>query len=125
MRELTGGGTTIAVDVSAERDMQCDYPYEDAISGWRILWSRFNRFSRTSAIPSMAAVLQRSAEIASIVMQREALLRGIDLYIRVPVAQFGLLDFDKATEIIAVGRRVAREQLAAWRKAAPVALDAP
>ena len=124
MRELTGGGTTIAVDVSAERDMQSGYPYEDAISGWRILWSRFNRFSRASAIPSMAAVLQRSAEIASIVMQREALLRGIDLYIRVPVAQFGLLDFDKATDIIAAGHRVAREQLAAWRMAAPVALDA-
>jgi hypothetical protein len=73
----------------------------------------------------IAAVLQRSAESASVVMQREALLRGIDLYIRVPVQQFGLLDFDKATEIMTVGRRVAREQLAAWRKAAPVALDAP
>jgi CRP-like cAMP-binding protein/predicted acylesterase/phospholipase RssA len=118
MRELTGGGTTIAVDVSAELDMQHDYPYEDAISGWRILWSRLSGFSRASIVPSMAAVLQRSAELASVVMQREALLSGIDLYIRVPVQQFGLLDFDKAAEIIATGRRVARESLAGWQRAA-------
>ena len=115
IREGTGGGTIVAVDVSAETDMQYEHPYEDAISGWRILWSRFSPFTRTFTVPSMAAVLQRSAELASVVMQREALLRGIDLYIRVPVNRFGLLDFHLASDIIAAGHGVAREKLAEWQ----------
>jgi NTE family protein/lysophospholipid hydrolase len=115
MRNATGGGTIIAVDVSAETDMQYEQPYRDAVSGWRILWSRLNPFTHTFVVPSIAAVLQRSAELASVVMQREVLLRGIDLYIRVPVQRFGMLDFHAASDIIAVGRRVAREKIAEWK----------
>jgi NTE family protein/lysophospholipid hydrolase len=118
MREVMGSGTIIAVDVSAETDMQHEHPYQDSISGWRILWSRLNPFIRTLTVPNMAAVLQRSAELASVVMQREALLRGIDLYIRIPVNHFGMLDFHRASEIIAAGHRVAREKIAEWRAAA-------
>jgi predicted acylesterase/phospholipase RssA len=116
MRELTGGGTTIAVDVSAETDMEYESPYDDAISGWRILWSRFGPFARRVAMPSMAAVLARAAELASVASQRDALLRGIDLYLRIPVKQFGLLAFERAPEIIDAGRQAAREMLAEWRQ---------
>jgi predicted acylesterase/phospholipase RssA len=63
----------------------------------------------------MAAVLQRSAELASVAMQRQSLERGIDLYMRVPLRRFGMLDFDKASEIIAAGRELAREKLAGWQ----------
>jgi lysophospholipid hydrolase len=118
MREVIGGGTVIAVDVSAETDMQQEHPYQDSISGWRIIWSRLNPFTRTLAVPNIAAVLQRSAELASVVMQREVLLRGIDLYIRVPLKRFGMLDFHQASDIIAAGHGVAREKLAEWRPAA-------
>lgn len=113
VREL-GGGTIVAVDVSADSDMQYGKPYEDAISGWRIAWNRLSPFGRKVAVPSIAAVLQRSAELASVAMQRDALLRGVDLYIRVPVTQFGLFDFERAAEIIAAGRRAARQALATW-----------
>src|SRR5262249_2124290 len=117
MGEAIAGGTIIAVDVSAETDMQHEHPYRDSISGWRILWSRLNPFTQTLAVPNIAAVLQRSAELASVVMQREALLRGIDLYIRIPVQRFGMLDFHQASDIIAAGHRAAREKLAEWQAA--------
>jgi len=97
--------------------MQHEHPYRDSISGWRILWSRLNPFTQTLAVPNIAAILQRSAELASVVMQREALLRGIDLYIRVPVKRFGMLDFHQATDIIAAGHHAARTKLAEWRAA--------
>src|SRR5262249_8186841 len=116
MRALTGGGTTVAVDVSTETDMQCQRPYEHAISGWRILLSRLNPFAPALGVPSMAAVLQRSAELASVVMQREVLLRGIDLYIQVPVKQFGMLDFHAAPEIIRAGHDAAGTKIAAWQE---------
>jgi lysophospholipid hydrolase len=115
MREAIGGGTIIAVDVSAETDMQHEHPYQDSISGWRILWSRLNPFTQALPVANIAAVLQRSAELASVVMQREALLRGIDLYLRIPVQRFGMLDFHQASDIIAAGHRAAREKLAEWQ----------
>src|SRR5262249_31467471 len=96
-------------------------PYRDSISGWRILWNRLNPFTQTLAVPNIAAILQRSAELASVVMQREALLRGIDLYIRVPVKHFGMLDFHQASDITAAGHHAARRALAGWG-AAPAAL---
>ncbi len=118
LRDLMGEGTTIAVDVSVETDMESEYPYEDSISGWRILWDRWSPFTRSRAVPSMAVVLARSAELASVAMQRESLLRGVDLHLRVPLREFGMLDFHRAADIIATGLRVAREELAAWRRLA-------
>jgi len=115
VRRLSGGGTTIAVDVSADRDMQHEHPYEHAISGWRIVWSRMNPLVRKNfTVPSIASVLQRSGEIASVAMQREALLHGVDLYLRVPVQRFGLLEFRAAPDIVAAGYEYARVKLGEW-----------
>jgi len=112
--ERLGGGTVIAVDVSAEHDLRQEYPYGNAISGWRLLWSRINPLAQPIKVPNMAAVLQRCGEIASVAMQREALLRGVDLYIRLPVQHYGMLDFQAAPAIIDVGYRMARTRLAEW-----------
>ena len=115
VRDLTGGGTTIAVDVSVERDMQSEYPYEDAISGWRILWSRSQSLRRASVVPSMAAVLQRSAELASVVdAARRAPARGRPVRPRSRAA-VRHARLRSAGDIIATGLHAAREELAAWR----------
>ena len=108
MRQLTEGGTTMAVDVSSECDMQDVLAYVHSISGWRIVWNRLNPFSRKLPVPSIAAVLQRSSEIASVSMQRDALLQGVDLYVRMPVQRFGMLEFERSADIIKTGydRRV-------------------
>jgi NTE family protein len=114
MRELVGDGTVIAVDVSAEHDLAQKHHYGDAISGWRILWSRLNPFGTRLATPSIAAVLYRAGEIASVAMQREALAQVSDLYIRVPVERFGMLDFRRDREIIATGYKAATRRIAEW-----------
>jgi len=125
VRERLGGGTVIAVDVSAEHDLRQEYPYGNAISGWRVLWSRINPLARPIKVPNMAAVLQRSVEIASVAMQREALLRGVDLYIRLPVQHYGMLDFHAAPTISDVGYRMARTRLAEWLAATRRPHDEP
>jgi len=114
MRDLTGGGITIAVDVSSELDMQYQHIYVDAISGWSIFWNRMNPWGRKIAVPGIAAVIQRAGEIASVLMQREALLHGVDLYIRMPVQRFGLMEFASAAAIIKTGYETARAALAEW-----------
>ena len=115
MRQLTEGGTTMAVDVSSECDMQNVLAYVHSISGWRIVWNRLNPFARKFPVPSMAAVLQRSSEIASVAMQRDALLRGVDLYVRMPVQRFGMLEFERSADIIKTGYDTGRAALADWR----------
>jgi predicted acylesterase/phospholipase RssA/CRP-like cAMP-binding protein len=114
LRDRMGGGTIVAVDVSAELDLQFEHSYEHSISGWRILWSRMNPFGTSIATPSLAAILQRSGEIASVAMQRDALLNGVDLYVRIPVQQFGMLDFHEARSIIETGYATARTKIAEW-----------
>jgi len=123
--ERLGGGTVIAVDVSSEHDLRQEYPYGDAISGWRVLWSRINPLALPIKVPSMAAVLLRAVEIASVAMQRGAILRGVDLYIRLPVQQYGMLDFQAAPAIIDVGYRAARTSLAEWLAATRRPHDEP
>ena len=76
MSQQTGGGTTIAVDVSSKCDMQHEHAYVDAISGWKIIWNRLNPFAPKVTVLSIAAVLQRSSEIASVAMQRHSLSAG-------------------------------------------------
>jgi lysophospholipid hydrolase len=114
MSQLTGGGITIAVDVSSECDLQHEHAYVDAISGWSIIWNRLNPFARKYTVSSIAAVLQRSSEIASVAMQRDAMLRGVDLYVRMPVQRFGMLQFDAAPHIIKTGYETGRAALAEW-----------
>jgi NTE family protein/lysophospholipid hydrolase len=114
VRQLTGGGTTIAVDVSSECDMQFEQAYVDAISGWRIIWNRLNPFARKFTVPNLGAVLQRAAQIASVIMQRDALLRGVDLYVRLPVQGFGMLEFEAAPDIIKTGYDTGRAAIAKW-----------
>ena len=123
MSQQTGGGTTIAVDVSSKCDMQHEHAYVDAISGWKIIWNRLNPFARKVTVLSIAAVLQRSSEIASVAMQRHALLRGVDLYVRMPVQRFGMLQFDAAPDIIKTGYETGRAALAKWLAARPGAPD--
>ena len=125
MRQLTGGGTTIAVDVSSECDMQYEQTYVDAISGWRIIWNRLNPFAQKFSVPNLAAVLQRAAQIASVIMQRDALLRGVDLYVRLPVQRFGLLEFEAAPDIIKTGYETGRAAIAKWMAARPTSGPTP
>jgi predicted acylesterase/phospholipase RssA/CRP-like cAMP-binding protein len=115
MRELTGGGPVVAVDVGAGFSSS---PYPDLpneLSGWSALRRRFGRSSPGGSVPSIFDILMRSAMVSSIgAAGRAALREGIDLGITPPVQDFGLFAFDRVDEIAERGYRAAKEPVRAW-----------
>ncbi len=99
MKEIVPMGTVIAVDVSPPEDFLENADYGNSISGWRVLWNMVVPGSRSLRMPSLGAVMQRSAETASNVRQRFTIQHMTDLYVKMPVQKYGLLAFHRAVEI--------------------------
>jgi predicted acylesterase/phospholipase RssA len=115
MTALLGGGRVIAVDVSPEQDLTAKASFPDAISGWVLLWRLIRPFAREAIPVSVLHVLARSGVVASIVAGRQ--LRIADtasLYLKVPVAEWGLLDFKALEAIAARGYESSREAVVGW-----------
>ncbi len=64
--------------------------------------------------PSVAAILQRSVELAGLLNERTLLGRpGLDLYLSPPVGRFGTFDFAAAPLLVDDAHRYTRDQLTA------------
>ena len=110
---LDGAGVTVAVDVSAEVDLDRPYSFGTSVSGLRLLWDQVNPFAKSSvAAPSMAAVLLRSIELAS-VMHRHEHMADSALFIKLPVAHVDRLAFDPRSfeQLVEIGYAHTREVL--------------
>jgi NTE family protein/lysophospholipid hydrolase len=115
MTAMLGGGQVIAVDVSPDQDLAAAADLPSAISGWALLWRLVNPFGRKAIPVSVLHVLARSGVVASIVADREH--RSADsasLYLKVPVAEWGLLDFKAHDAIADRGYQSSRDAIVRW-----------
>jgi predicted acylesterase/phospholipase RssA len=115
MRELTGGGPVLAVDVGGGFSST---PYSDLpsdLSGWSALLGRLRGAKARSSMPTIFEILMRSAMVSSIgAAGRVALREGIDLGLSPPVQDFGLFAFDRLDELAERGYRTSLEPVRAW-----------
>ena len=110
-----GGGSVIAVDVSPETDLRATSSFPYALSGWRLLWRRINPFAREAIPVSVLQILARSSVVASIVTDRERRTsETASLYLKIPVAEWGLLDFDALDAITERGYEASRDEVLRW-----------
>ncbi|KAI8375471.1 hypothetical protein BD560DRAFT_392391 [Blakeslea trispora] len=110
-----GADIIIAVDVASEDDTSPVH-YGDSISGWWALLHGFNPF-RTYNVPSIADIQSRLAYVSSVVKLEEAKITDGTLYLKLPVQQWGTLEFAKYNDIFQTGYEVGREVVSRWRKA--------
>ncbi|KAG2204435.1 hypothetical protein INT47_005226 [Mucor saturninus] len=110
-----GADIIIAVDVASEDDTSPVY-YGDSISGWWALLHGFNPF-RTYNVPSIADIQSRLAYVSSVAKLEEAKVTDGTLYLKLPVQQWGTLEFAKYNDIFQKGYDVGREVVNKWRKA--------
>lgn len=110
------GGKVIAVDVSPATDMVRYPSYGDYLSGWRILWSRISPFREPIAVPGIAGVLMRTAELASVANQRSTAQKTADLYLTMPLEQFQIQDYSRYEQIMEAGYAFAKPRLEEWMK---------
>ncbi|KAG1473868.1 hypothetical protein G6F56_000700 [Rhizopus delemar] len=108
-----GADIILAVDVASVDDTSPVY-YGDSISGWWALLHGLNPF-RTYNIPSIADIQSRLAYVSSVAKLEEAKLTDGTLYLKLPVQQWGTLEFAKYNDIYQTGYDVGKEVVARWK----------
>ncbi len=103
-------GNVIAVDVGL-RDMQrLPDDWDDRVdSGWSLFWKRMNPFHKEEVMPSMMAILYRTATLGSASSDVEA--KQADLYISLNLEEHNPLDFRLIDVISESGYNTAVEWL--------------
>ncbi|CAG8445117.1 7489_t:CDS:10 [Acaulospora morrowiae] len=110
-----GADTIFAVDVASNDDTSPVY-YGDSISGWWVLLTRWNPFNRAAKIPTIADIQSRLAYVSSVKTLEEAKLIPGCLYMKLPVQQYGTLEFNKFDEIFEVGYKAGKEMLKKFKE---------
>ena len=115
MRGWSGEGPIVAVDVSPEEDLRSMARIESELSGWTVLWRRLNPFASSVDAPYISNVLMRSAVVASIVKERSReSAQDASLYLKLPIEEWGLLEFEKLEAIARRGYEASRDPVRQW-----------
>ena len=110
LEKRRGNGTVIAIDVDVREDMGVD-PRLQRLSVRSKLKGYFSRAAHSQ--PGIAEILYRAGHIGGL-NQRAATRAQADHYLEPPVADFSLMAYRRADEIVEVGYRHAMEKIATW-----------
>lgn len=112
MQAALGGGRVIAVDLRRQVELKVGARLAPALSGWPVLARRVLRGRQPADPPGVAAILQRSVELAGLLNERTLLGRsGLDLYLNPPVGRVGTFDFASAPLLVDDARRYTEGEL--------------
>lgn len=115
MRRIAGDGPLIAVDVSSQTGLEADPRIRTEISGWMLLARRLNPFSEKLLGPGIVDVWLRSMEVGS-VAARNRTKPLADLYLELPINDFGLMEFGALDPLVTRGYEASIERLRAWHE---------
>ena len=111
-----GAGTVIGVDVSPETDLRMPKDYSGRPGAFEVLGSLFKarRSKKSEAIqgyPTLGSILFRATCLSSI-YQKDAVKSIADTYIKVPVDNFKMLDWQPIDDLIEIGYQTGLKELA-------------
>jgi len=121
--ERANGGAVIASDVSPRVEMATSLPDTESLSGWGLLRSRLNPWSKNKdqQIPDMLSILTRTAMLGSI-STAETMKTKSDLYLHPPTDSYGMFEVKAIAQIAQDGYEYALEEVGRWRESwAPLA----
>ncbi|KAI3378994.1 hypothetical protein SNEBB_008814 [Seison nebaliae] len=110
-----GASVVFANDVSSRLNDNLT-SYGDSLSGWWLLWKRWNPFTSLINVPDMEEIQSRLAYVSS---QRQMnLIKRLPFvyYLRAPVDGFSTLQFGSFDEILEVGEKHFRSLFAEWKE---------
>ncbi|XP_025112163.1 neuropathy target esterase-like isoform X2 [Pomacea canaliculata] len=110
-----GAQTVFAIDVGAQDEVNLTN-YGDKLSGWWLLWNRWNPWGSTVKVPDMTEIQSRLAYV-SCTRQLE-IVKNSDYceYIRPPIDKYGTLQFGACDEIMDVGYNHGKTLFSGWTK---------
>ncbi|XP_023083446.1 patatin-like phospholipase domain-containing protein 7 isoform X2 [Piliocolobus tephrosceles] len=108
-----GAKVVIAIDVGS-RDETDLTNYGDALSGWWLLWKRWNPLATKVKVLNMAEIQTRLAYVCCV--RQLEVVKSSDYceYLRPPIDSYGTLDFSKFNEICEVGYHHGRTVFDIW-----------
>lgn len=110
-----GAKYIIAVDVGSMDD-RTPMSYGDTLSGFWVVFNRFNPFSKHPDVPNMMEVQLRLAYVASVnALELAKRTLGV-IYMRPPIDDYATLDFMKFDEIYEIGLSYADRLLKKWEE---------
>ena len=109
------GGTVIAVDVSPREDLVFKPESPERPATRQILWERCNPFVESHKIPSLFDIVSRSAMISN-VSKTNMVKDQVELYLDIPLDQYGMSDSKSFDQIIETGYETASRQIEAWKQ---------
>ena len=104
MRAMCPTGTVIGVDLVTSSSVSGEYDFGPSLSGWQAL------LGRQVKAPNLLNIVGGLVENANRYHLNEV-WRCADLLIKVPVQEFGLLEFDKHARIMQAGYLAASQQI--------------
>ena len=102
MKEVMGSETILAIDVGSQDDTDMTN-YGDTLSGWWLLWKRWNPFSRTVRVPNLPEIQSRLAYVSCVRILEQVKESDYCTYIRPPIDKYKTLQFGIFDEIMEVG----------------------
>jgi predicted acylesterase/phospholipase RssA/CRP-like cAMP-binding protein len=115
MREFCPTGTVIGVDLVTGSPVNGTYDFGPSLSGWQALASRLTPNHNPVKAPNLFDIVNGLVYSNNRYRLNEV-WRSADLIIRVPVEDYGLLEFDKFSQIVDQGYRTAIEQLEGFNR---------
>ncbi|EGW07285.1 Patatin-like phospholipase domain-containing protein 7 [Cricetulus griseus] len=108
-----GAKVVIAIDVGSRDEMDLTN-YGDALSGWWLLWKRWNPLATKVKVLNMAEIQTRLAYVCCV--RQLEMVKNSDYceYLRPPIDSYRTLDFGKFDEISEVGYQHGRTVFDIW-----------
>ncbi|KAM8934804.1 patatin-like phospholipase domain-containing protein 7 isoform 2-T2 [Pelodytes ibericus] len=108
-----GAKVVIAIDVGS-RDETDLTNYGDALSGWWLLWKRWNPLAEKVKVLNMAEIQTRLAYVCCVRQLENVMNNEYCEYIRPPIDRYGTLEFGKFDEICEVGYQHGKTVFNVW-----------
>ncbi|XP_006900732.1 PREDICTED: patatin-like phospholipase domain-containing protein 7 [Elephantulus edwardii] len=108
-----GAKVVLAIDVGSQ-DKTDLTNYGDSLSGWWLLWKRWNPLASKVKVLNMAEIQTRLAYVCCV--RQLEMVKNSDYceYLRPPIDSYGTLDFTKFDEICEVGYQYGRTVFDIW-----------
>ena len=102
MHDVMGAETILAIDVGSQDDSDLTN-YGDTLSGWWLLWKRWNPFTIQVRVPNLPEIQSRLAYVSCVKQLEEVKSSDYCIYIRPPIDGYKTLQFKSFNEIMNVG----------------------
>ncbi|XP_056129424.1 patatin-like phospholipase domain-containing protein 7 [Lampris incognitus] len=114
-----GAKVVIAIDVGSQDETNLTN-YGDSLSGWWLLWKRFNPMAKRVKVLNMAEIQTRLAYVCCV--RQLELVKESEYceYIRPPIDRYGTLEFGKFDEIAEVGYQHGKTVFDVWQRSGVV-----